>query len=57
MYNNIIWSFAEIQKLKDQLSSYSDVEERISEYKEALDKTRSELNEEKRTVDALRRRN
>lgn len=57
MYNNIIWSFAEIQKLKDQLSSYSDVEERINEYKEALDKTRSELNEEKRTVDALRRRN
>lgn len=57
MYNNIIWSFAEIQKLKDQLSSYSDVEERINEYKEALDKTRMELNEEKRTVDALRRRN
>lgn len=57
MYNNIIWSFAEIQKLKEQVSSYSDVEKRISEYKEELDKCRDQLNEEKRTVDALRRRN
>ncbi|SHJ03186.1 hypothetical protein SAMN04488096_10746 [Mesonia phycicola] len=57
MYNNIIWSFAEIQKLKEELNSYSDVEERISKYKEALDKCRSELQEEKRTVDALRRSN
>ncbi|MGB0948934.1 MAG: type VI secretion system TssO [Marinirhabdus sp.] len=57
MYNNIIWSFAEIQKLKEQLDSYKEVEERITEYKNELDKCRQELNEEKRTVDALRRLN
>ncbi|WP_026449507.1 type VI secretion system TssO [Aequorivita capsosiphonis] len=57
MYNNIIWSFAEIQKLKEQVSSYSDVEKRITEYKEELDKCRDQLSEEKRTVDALRRSN
>jgi len=57
MYNNIIWSFAEIQKLKEELNSYSDVEERITEYREELAKCRDELKEEKRTVDALRRNN
>lgn len=57
MYNNIIWSFAEIQKLKEQVASYADVEERISQYKEELEKCRDELSEEKRTVDALRRNN
>ncbi|WP_339702533.1 type VI secretion system TssO [uncultured Marixanthomonas sp.] len=57
MYNNVIWSFAEIQKLKEELNSYSDVEERITEYKEELEKCRDELKEEKRTVDALRRNN
>jgi len=57
MYNNVIWSFAEIQKLKEELNSYSDVEERITEYKAELEKCRDELKEEKRTVDALRRNN
>lgn len=57
MYNNIIWSFAEIQKLKEQVDSYSDVEERISEYKEELEKCRDDLQESERTVDALRRSN
>lgn len=55
MYNNVIWSFAEIQKLKEQVASYSDVESRLSEYKEELNKCRDQLSEEKRTVDALRR--
>ncbi len=57
MYNNIVNSFAEIQKLKEQVASYSDVEERIAEYKDELEKCRDDLNEAERTVDALRRSN
>ncbi len=57
MYNNIIWSFAEIQKLKEQVHSYAEVDERIEEYKDELEKCRDDLQEEKRTVDALRNNN
>ncbi|MDY8138347.1 type VI secretion system TssO [Aquimarina sp. 2201CG5-10] len=55
MYTNIVNSYVDIQALKTKLKEFDDVDERIEEYQEELDKVRQELNEANRYLDALRR--
>ncbi|MFD0862852.1 type VI secretion system TssO [Sungkyunkwania multivorans] len=54
MYNNIIDSYIDIQGYKEELRNYEDTDKIISQYKEELDRTRQELNEAMRALNAYR---
>ena len=54
MYSNIIWSYAEIQKLKNELHSYADIKEDLEKYKEANRDCEEELKEAQRNLDIYR---
>lgn len=54
MYNNIINSYLELKEMKTKLTEYGEVDKRLKEYEEELDRVREELNIANRNLDAYR---
>lgn len=54
MYMGIIESFSDLQEVKKEIKSLDNAKNRIEEYKEALEKVRTELDQTKRDLDILR---
>jgi hypothetical protein len=56
MYNSIVKSFVDLQGLKTKLKEFEDVDIKLGEYEEELERVNQELDKANQYLDAMRRR-
>lgn len=56
MYKNIVKSYVDLQAANVKLRSFKNVDEKLSQYQDELNRLNNDLSQKNKTIDALRRR-